>query len=187
MARRNKKEFNAKSMRMILLVLVCAAILGIGGGLYYSHDQLTTQAKEVNSTLVRLANTGAVSQPSGAIQQLQADMDSYKGTVDKLNLFWIPSANLQTQTIQDINRYSRESGVAIENYTFGPTADNDSLQANDVTVILKNPVNYDGLIRFMQLIETNLPKMQLHGISIASTGDGQSVTVSNLVIGVSAR
>lgn len=187
MTKRNKKQFNALAMRNILIALVVIVFAGLVGGFYYFYEQLKDQSSEVSATLTRLADTGAMPQATTDHSQLQAELDRNRGVIEKLNRLSIPSSNLQSQTIQDINRYSKASGIAVENYTFGPTADNSNLQPNDVTVILKNPINYENLIRFMRLIETNLPKMQIQGVSITSGGDGQDVTVRQLVIGVTAR
>jgi Tfp pilus assembly protein PilO len=186
MKRRGKKQFNAISMRTILVILVCLMLGALVGGFYYAQDKLKEQSDDVNATLVRLSNTSAT-QPAVDLSKLQAELEIHRGITEKLNRLYVPSSNLQSQAIQDINRYSQASGVGIGNFTFGPTADNAQLQPNDVTVILRNPVNYDSLIRFMQLVETNLPKMNIQGVSITTSPEGQSVTVRNLIIGVSIR
>lgn len=169
-----------------MIVLVCIVFGVLAAGFYYAHDKLTEQAKEVNSIATRLANTGT-SQPTQDLSKLQAELEIHRGVNEKINNLSVPFANLQSRTIQDITRYSQASGVAIENFTFGPTADNSSLRSNDVTVILRNPVNYNSFIRFIQLIETNLPKMTLQGVNLVSANNGQSVTVNDLIIGVSTR
>jgi uncharacterized protein YoxC len=186
MKKRNKKPFNAISLRTIMVMLVCIAFAALAAGFYYAHDKLTEQAKEVSSIATRLTNSGT-SQPGQDLSKLQAELELHRGVNEKINNLTVPLSNLQSRAIQDINNYSQKSGVSVENFTFGPTADNSSLKPNDVTVILKNPVDYNSLIKFIQLIETNLPKMNLQGINITAAAGGQSVTVGDLIIGVSTR
>ncbi len=177
-----KSSLKPTTLRSVFVVLIFIIIIIMCGGFYYAQDQLYKLATE-NETSGSSAQTDT---------QLMSDINSHQTTVEKANSITASNQDYQSQIMSDLNKYATATGVSIASQTSAQaplnstsTAPITGVQINYVSVTLNNPVSYTNLIKFLKAIETNLPKMQLTGISItpnANTPD--SVSVEPLIIKV---
>lgn len=184
----NKFHFIATSLHKILIISLLLIICLIIGGFYYAQIWLKDIA--VNSKSNSSQSTTSYGSTSQA--QLQTELSSQKVAVDKAAGIVISSQDYQNKIKQDLDKYALDTGVTITDY--GPTQPDSTgsiatpingLQSNYVKVTIKNPIPYTNLIKFIKAIETNIPKMELTGISLShSENSGDSVMVKPLIIEV---
>lgn len=193
----NKTGMSATKLRATLGTFVVLIIVITGVGFYFTQDLLTKQAAEVNSIiLTSMAGSG----DSQSVTELQKAIKDMQPAVEKANAIITPSASYTEQIISSLNKIASQSGVVIADYSFadsstaktGAAAPTPStiggVQIKSATVTITNPVQYSSLLKFIRLIETNLPKMQISGINVArDTSSGGSVTVQPLTVEVYTR
>jgi len=178
----------AKSLRIALSTLVFIAIGLSAMGFYFAQDWLGTYAQTVGQTMAK--STINVTGAQGLSELLQA-LNDKQYIVTKLDNLIAPAQNYQSQIINDLSKYAATSGVTITDYNVSTpktastaTSSISGLGISYVTITLSNPMQITSLIKFLKLIETNLPKMQLSGISISGEASNTAITVEPLTIGV---
>lgn len=172
----------------------------------YGVRYLETFADEVNAVAIEADN----SESRIAIMQQEAtNLESNKTAVERAKDIVAESESYGYQDIiiRDIEEFARRAGVGVQSYDFTASqpantraprgAANSSRQApaatsgpksTAVNVTLANPVNYQGLLRFVHLIEQNLTRMQIANLTMSGNSDDKdSVTSSNFIIQVYIR
>jgi hypothetical protein len=176
--------------KLLIIILLLIAVILIGG-FYYAQNWLKDFAvSSSNSTSQPTANTNVPADQS----QIETDLNNQKSAVDKAAKIVVSKQDYQNKIRQDLDKYALDTNVTITDYApTQQTATNNApaingVQSNYVKVSLKNPVPYTNLIKFIQAIETNIPKMKLTGISLTHAQEsGDSVTVEPLIIEVYTR
>lgn len=178
----------ARNLRIVLSTFVFIAIGLSALGFYFAQDWLGTYAKSVGQTMAK--STINVTGAQGLAELLQA-LNDKQLIVTKLDSFLSPAQNYQSQIINDLSKYAANSGVTITDYNVSSpntastaTSTISGVGISYVTITLSNPMQITSFIKFLKLIETNLPKMQLSGISISGETSSTAVTVNTLTIGV---
>lgn len=191
-----KSSMSATKLRATLSTFVVLIIVIIGVGFYFTYDFLTKQAAEVNSIVL---TSTAGSGNSESVAELQKAIKDMQPAIAKANAIITPSTSYTEQIISDLNKIAEQSGVLIADYSFadGATAGAtgtpaptsiSGVQVKSATVKIASPVEYSSLLKFLQLIETNLPKMQISGITVArDTSSSSTVTVQPLTVEVYTR
>lgn len=177
----------ATSARKLLLSLFVLIIIGGGAGIYFGLEQIKTLAVDVSHTT---ADAHASEDRIEGLQKLQQALAQRESLISKANKLFTTDTNYQSQALTDIQRYASKTGVAISSTDFN--TDNQGatgLGGRSFTVKLKSPVAYDKLLKFMNAIEGNLPKMQITKIEISrpSAPSGNDVNVGDISITVSTR
>lgn len=108
------------------------------------------------------------------------------------------SYQYQDQIIADLKSYANQAGITITNIDFASASKNSSplspskvptapvpngIKTTLVAITLKNPIDYNSLLRFLKSIEQNLTKMQVSKISLVK-GTGNQVSSEALTIEV---
>lgn len=193
--------FTAIQLRLLLSVsmFVIATLAGIG--FVFVNSQLKQYAVEVshvaadaNASRDNLQNLQAIE------KQLQEDQD----IVQKTNSIVAESQSYQyqDQIITDINNYASRAGIGITdiNFSLQSTSTNtpsgatpapqvvpSGVKSSSVAITLKNPINYDNLLRFIRSIEENLTKMQVSRINLSRDASTGGVTSDILTLQVYVR
>lgn len=163
---------------MIVLLFGLSAV-----GFYFAQDFLKQFAKTVSQSIVDSSSGGSNLR---SLQQLQADLKSREDVIAKTSNIVTSITNYQDQAIKDLDIYAAKTGISIDRYDFSQAASTSGLTT--ITVILKSPVPYVGLLKFLRAIETNLPKMQVTGITLGRiVGDSSLVRAEQLTIQVYTR
>lgn len=188
-----KSKMSAVALRRTLGTIIVLLILLAGVGFYFAQSWLNTLAISVSHTVAdsKSSDTGLQS-----LQQLQQKLANQQDIITKTNSIITSSSNYQTQAVQDLITYAAASGVTISNYSFPTPAATSatsspaaaSVPSTQVTVTLTSPVAYTSLLKFMTLIEGNLPKMQITSVNISRiSGDNTSVKIDQLTVAVYTR
>ena len=188
-----KKSFlNASNLRIVLSLILTIVIVISVGGFYFAQDWLRTYSTDTQAKNNSQPKT--VSNTDNSQQQLKDDIANNKNVADKAASFVLPK-NFQSKIKADIDKYASSTNVTITDFglTNAPSGTNPFSPINGVSakylkITLSNPVAYTNLYKFIKAIETNIPKINLKGISIESITDSNgNVNVEPLVIEVFTR
>lgn len=201
-----KRTLTASGFRLILIIAMFV-VMSIGTGVFWLTDSyLKDFAVEVNHK-----NVDATASQSNVqtLQQIQQKLADNKEIVEHTSEIVAESKSYeyQDQIITDLNDYAAKSGISITNMDFSaasaPAATPGSSGAAPKTtqaiptingvksvsanITLKNPVNYNNLLKFIKSIEQNLTKMQISRIGLSKDATSGEVTSDALTIEVYVR
>lgn len=183
-----KSKMNAVTLKGILITIIILLIVLAGVGFYFAQSWLNTLAISVSHTVASSATSDSSVQ---SLQKLQSELATQQDIITKTNNLITSTDTYQTQAVQDLIAYAAATGITISNYSFPAvtaTTATNATPTTQVTVTLTSPVSYNNLLRFMNDIEGNLPKMQIVMINLARIdGDSSSVSVSQLTVAVYSR
>lgn len=178
-------KLTAVSLRGILATMIVLMIALAGVGFYFAQDWLRSYSRTVGQSVADSISTGNDIQN---LQKLQGELEERQDTIAKASNLITSTQTYQSQSIQDLKTYAAISGVAISNFSFttiGATASASS--GSGVTVTLSSPVPYTSLLKFLTLVEGNIPKMQVSSMSLGRiAGSADSVKIDTITIEVSA-
>ena len=178
-------KLTAVSLRGILATMIVLMIALAGVGFYFAQTWLRDYSKTVGQAVADSISTG---NDIHNLQKLQGELEERQDTIAKASNLITSTQTYQSQSIQDLKTYAAISGVAISNFSFttiGATASASS--GSGVTVTLSSPVPYTSLLKFLRLVEGNIPKMQVSSMSLGRiAGSADSVKIDTITIEVSA-
>lgn len=179
-----KKSMKASSLRSFLIALVVILLLLVAGGFYLGFQQVRTFAIEVSHSAV---DADASGKQIEELQILKRELEARENLVTKANKLFATADSYQSQALSDVQKYAETYEVTILNTDFESSA--QGVIDNTFVITLKSPVSYDKLLRFLDAIEGNLPKMQVTSVSLghSSSGTAGEVTTEAIKIGISTR
>lgn len=184
----SKSKINAVTVRGILSTGLVLLIVMAGVGFYFAQNWLQEMAISVSHTVAQSTTSDKSVQD---LKQLQDELATRQDIITKTNSIFTSTATYQTQAVEDLIAYATSSGITISNYSFpAPTASTaaSSTPTTLVTITLTSPVSYTSLLKFMSLIEGNLPKMQITSINLGRiVGDNEAVKIDQLTVAVYTR
>jgi len=182
------KTMTAVSLRTILVIALLITIAASCLGFYQAQGQLREFAVTVGQ-IIGNSKSGTTS-PDGLIA-LQQQLAARQTSIDKAASVTVAGTGYQSQAIKDLTKYATDTGITITNYTASDVATTATatteifgIKSKYLTITLQNPVKMNSLVKFLSLVETNLPKMQLTGISLSQADGNSMVSVDPLTIGV---
>lgn len=184
-----KKGMNATSFQKLLILCVCLVVGITAAGFYYGLGEIRKLAIQVNNKVKDAEASGAQIDELRRLQQTLTQSDSL---VQKANRMFTTEAGFTSDVVRDLERYASVAGVSITNSGFVDSAEVTAIGGASqrfIRITLAQPVSYASLLRFIQLIEGNLPKMQINTMTISRPDqpDGDRVNVGEMTIGVSIR
>lgn len=177
------KSFKPQTLRGILFVILALIIIGGVGLFYLGLGEIRKYAIEVNHTVADAEASGGQVQ---ALQNLKGQISQSEALINKANQMFATPSNYQTQAINDIRTYAATSGVKITKTSFDDTTDGTT---RTMIVSLQSPTSYTGLIKFLDGIEGNIPKMQVSNIGLGHVpgGGADVVNVEDIKITITVR
>src|SRR6185312_67259 len=176
-------RMTAVTLKGILITVIVLLIILAGVGFYFAQSWLNTLAISVSHTVASSATSANSIQ---SLQKLKTELATEQDIITKTNNLFASTNTYQTQAVQDLIAYAADTGITISNYSFPAitaTSATSSAPSTQVTVTLTSPLSYTNLLKFMNDIESNLPKMQITTIDLTRVaGDSNSVGVSQLTI-----
>ena len=186
------KSLKATSTRNLLSFLMIIVLVGAVGGFYYGLQGLKAYALDVSHSVADANASGKNIEQLGALKQALSEREAL---VAKANsLFTTPNA-YQSQVLKDLQKYAADTGVTISNTEFdkqaagGATAATGAANSHSVAVTIGTPVSYAKLLKFLEALEGNLPKLQVTGVSLSrpSVTSGDLVASEKITITVATR
>lgn len=167
------KSFKPQTLRGILYFVLSIIIIGGAGLFYLGLQDIKEYATQVNHTI---EDAEASQTQVQALQGLKGQIAQSEQLISKANQMFATPQNYQSQAIGDINAYASVSGVVVSQTSFDPDTPGPT---RTMTISLQSPVSYTGLVRFLDSIEGNLPKMQVSDIRL-SHAPGRGADVVNV-------
>lgn len=186
------KSMKATTTRNFLSLLMVLIILGSAVGFYFGLQIIKDYATVVSHTVSDANASGKNIEKLSALKQALTEREAL---VAKANTLFSTPETYQSQALKDIRKYANDSGVVVSNTQFDKAETPTSTTAISttpatslpVTVTLQTPVSYSKLLKFLDAIEGNLPKMQVTGVSLSRAGAGDDITTDKITITVSTR
>jgi hypothetical protein len=179
----NGNASKSTGLKYFLIALNIIVLLLICGGLYLAQGQLREKANAI------IVDNTQQSTSSGNSAKLVSSFNANRTIIDKAAALTTSGLDYQTRVKTDLDLYARSTGVSIKSietdtsYSDPGTTELAGLQAKYVLVTFNNPTAYNGFIRFINSIETNLPKMQIMSLKIEGViGAKGSITVDPITI-----
>jgi len=187
-----KAKLSAKALRIILSLVIIVVIFLSGVAFYFAQSWLSDLSEEISNTVARSDASGNDIQ---SLKKLEGELASRQDIIKKTGQLLASSDTYQARAIEDLTRYAGKAGIQISNFSFSQsnaeatartkkTASDESSQTS-VDVSLISPVSYRGLLKFLDAVESNLPKMQVSSLKISRVvGSNNAVKVDKITIRV---
>ena len=180
------KKLTATTIRNILAFLLVIITVGAAVGFYSGLRIIKAYSLEVTHTI---SDSNASGKQVEQLSQLKKQLADGQVLVAKAEKLFSTPATYQTQVLKDISKYASETGVSISNIESVTPAAGAPTTGSSQIITLQSPVSYLSLLKFIDAIEGNLPKMQISGINIGrpTSASGDNVTVQKITIMVSTK
>ena len=169
---KKSNKLTPTSLRTILITVLIIAIGATCYGFYKSQIWLTKYATSVGQT-INSSKYGTMS-PEG-LAALEQVLTNRQASIEKAAAIVVSRANYQSQAISDLNIYAAKTNITITDYSVADTIITNStiggITSKYLKISLQNPIKMEDFLQFLSLIETNLPKMQLTGISLSQASE----------------
>ncbi len=178
-----KKTFTPQNLQVVLAALLLLVVAGGAGLFYLGLELVRTSATEVNHTT---EDAKASARQIEELQSLRAQINEGGSLIEKANQLLATNESYQPQVLTDLRAYAERSGIKIASTDFSTTTNPNK---HIVTVKTQNPTSYSSLIKFLDSVESNVPKLQVVAIKLshAKSGGADAVMVEDIKIEVTTR
>jgi len=168
-------SLKATTIRKVLFLVLFLVIALAVGGFYLGLQTIRELAISVTQTAEDATASG---QQIEQLRTLQTQLAQTRALVEKADKISVPAASYQSQSLNDLSKYAATAGITLTSTDF-PQNDNPAASVRLVKVGIAEPVSYAKFLYFLELVESNLPNMQLEGISV-SRPDAASADMVNV-------
>jgi len=168
-------SLKATTVRKVLFLGLFLVIALATGGFYLGLQTIRELAVSVTQTAEDATASG---QQIEQLRALQTQLAQTRTLVEKADKISVPATGYQSQALNDLSKYAATAGITLTGTDF-PQGDNSAEPVRRVKVGISKPVSYTKFLYFLELVESNLPNMQLEGISI-SRPDAPSADMVNV-------
>ena len=196
-----KKVLNASIARIVLSLLLLIILSAMVGLVIFAYSFLSKTSEEVGKMQTEAIAVDA------KIQNLLASksqLDRNSDTVKKAKNIASESKlyQYQNQIIKDLNTYADRAGIPIKAFSFQnePTtsaktatsskrtpASPAGVKSTFVSIQLGDHIDYTKFLHFLSLIEKNVTRMQLSGVSISRGANNHEISIQSLEVKVYTR
>lgn len=198
----------ASKLRILLAVGVVLLLLAQGGLIVLGQKAISAYGQQVSSAVARSSSNEKtlrdLESVSLALEQRESTVNKSKQLIASKN---DETYTYQNQIIQDISRYAEKAGLTATGFAFttdAPAAGGGAAAAApapaagaaavantpagvspvSVTVTFAGGGSYDSFYKFLQLLEGNLLRMKIDGLSLSRPGaeSASSTGITSLTI-----
>lgn len=196
-----KKVLNASIARIILSLLLLIILSAMVGLVIFAYSFLSKTSEEVGKMQTEaIAVDAKIQSLLASKSQLDRNSDTVKkakNIVSESKLY-----QYQNQIIQDLNTYADRAGIPIKSFTFqnepttsAKTATSSKqtstspagVKSTFVSIQLGDHIDYTKFLHFLSLIEKNVTRMQLSGVSISRGANNHEISIQSLEVKVYTR
>lgn len=178
-----KKSFSPQSLRSLLGFMLFVLIAGGAGLFYFGLNQLKDYSDEVNQ---ELAAATAAEERTDDLRALKSALSGNSDLITKADALFATPATYRSQVEGDLKNHAAAAGITIDSITF----DEAALSQNRYIAVLEfnKTVEYEKFIKFLDGVETNIPKLQVDTLTINRVEtDKTMIAVSNMQVKVAVR
>ena len=196
-----KKVLNASIARIILSLLLLIILSAMVGLVIFAYSFLSKTSEEVGKMQTEaIAVDAKIQSLLASKSQLDRNSDTVKkakNIVSESKLY-----QYQNQIIQDLNTYADRAGIPIKAFSFQnePTTSAKTAKSSKrtstsptgvkstfVSIQLGDHIDYTKFLHFLSLIEKNVTRMQLSGVSISRGANNHEISIQSLEVKVYTR
>ena len=196
-----KKVLNASIARIILSLLLLIILSAMVGLVIFAYSFLSKTSEEVGKMQTEaIAVDAKIQSLLASKSQLDRNSDTVKkakNIVSESKLY-----QYQNQIIQDLNIYADRAGIPIKSFSFQnePTTSTKTatsskqtstspagVKSTFVSIQLGDHIDYTKFLHFLSLIEKNVTRMQLSGVSISRGANNHEISIQSLEVKVYTR
>lgn len=199
-----KKGLTASSARIVLALFLLIILAAMVAGSYFAYSFLSTTSKEVADMQTEAS---AVDMKIQNLLKLKDQLEKNPVATKKAEQIVADSKSYQyqNQIVNDLSIYAGKANVPIQSFTFqdGSTSAKSSSSSSQTTtkkptsvngvksitvsIQLGDKVPYNNLLHFLYLVENNVTRMQISGVSISRGEQRGEVSAQSLELGVYVR
>ena len=196
-----KKVLNASIARIVLSLLLLIILSAMVGLVIFAYSFLSKTSEEVGKMQTEATAVDAKIQ---SLLASKSQLDRNSDTVKKAKNIVSESKlyQYQNQIIQDLNTYADRAGIPIKSFSFQnePTTSAKTLASSKqtstspagvkstfVSIQLGDHIDYTKFLHFLSLIEKNVTRMQLLGVSISRGANNHEISIQSLEVKVYTR
>ena len=196
-----KKALNASIARIILSLLLLIILSAMVGLVIFAYSFLSKTSEEVGKMQTEATAVDAKIQ---SLLASKSQLDRNSDTVKKAKNIVSESKlyQYQNQIIQDLNTYADRAGIPIKSFSFqnepttsAKTATSSKqtstspagVKSTFVSIQLGDHIDYTKFLHFLSLIEKNVTRMQLSGVSISRGANNHEISIQSLEVKVYTR
>ena len=196
-----KKVLNASIARIVLSLLLLIILSAMVGLVIFAYSFLSKTSEEVGKMQTEAAAVDAKIQ---SLLASKSQLDRNSDTVKKAKNIVSESKlyQYQNQIIQDLNTYADRAGIPIKSFSFqnepttsAKTATSSKqtstspagVKSTFVSIQLGDHIDYTKFLHFLSLIEKNVTRMQLSGVSISRGANNHEISIQSLEVKVYTR
>ena len=199
-----KKGLTASSARIVLALFLLIILAAMVAGSYFAYSFLSTTSKEVADMQTEAS---AVDMKIQNLLKLKDQLEKNPVATKKAEQIVADSKSYQyqNQIVNDLSIYAGKANVPIQSFTFqdGSTSSKSSSSSSQTTakkptsvngvksitvsIQLGDKVPYNNLLHFLYLVENNVTRMQISGVSISRGEQRGEVSAQSLELGVYVR
>ena len=196
-----KKVLNASIARIVLSLLLLIILSAMVGLVIFAYSFLSKTSEEVGKMQTEaIAVDAKIQSLLASKSQLDRNSDTVKkakNIVSESKLY-----QYQNQIIQDLNTYADRAGIPIKSFSFQnePTTSTKTatsskrtpaspagVKSTFVSIQLGDHIDYTKFLHFLSLIEKNVTRMQLLGVSISRGANNHEISIQSLEVKVYTR
>lgn len=191
-----KKVLNASIARIVLSLLLLIILSAMVGLVIFAYSFLSKTSEEVGKMQTEaIAVDAKIQSLLASKSQLDRNSDTVtkaKNIVSESKLY-----QYQNQIIKDLNTYADRAGIPIKAFSFQnePTtsaktatsskrtpASPAGVKSTFVSIQLGDHIDYTKFLHFLSLIEKNVTRMQLLGVSISRGANNHEISIQSLEV-----
>ena len=196
-----KKVLNASIARIVLSLLLLIILSAMVGLVIFAYSFLSKTSEEVGKMQTEaIAVDAKIQSLLASKSQLDRNSDTVKkakNIVSESKLY-----QYQNQIIKDLNTYADRAGIPIKAFSFQnePTTSAKTAKSSKrtpvspagvkstfVSIQLGDHIDYTKFLHFLSLIEKNVTRMQLLGVSISRGVNNHEISIQSLEVKVYTR
>lgn len=196
-----KKVLNASIARIVLSLLLLIILSAMVGLVIFAYSFLSKTSEEVGKMQTEaIAVDAKIQSLLASKSQLDRNSDTVKkakNIVSESKLY-----QYQNQIIKDLNTYADRAGIPIKSFSFqnepttsAKTATSSKqtstspagVKSTFVSIQLGDHIDYTKFLHFLSLIEKNVTRMQLSGVSISRGANNHEISIQSLEVKVYTR
>lgn len=196
-----KKVLNASIARIILSLLLLIILSAMVGLVIFAYSFLSKTSEEVGKMQTEAIAVDAKIQ---SLLASKSQLDHNSDTVKKAKNIVSESKlyQYQNQIIKDLNTYADRAGIPIKAFSFQnepatstktaksskrTPASPAGVKSTFVSIQLGDHIDYTKFLHFLSLIEKNVTRMQLLGVSISRGANNHEISIQSLEVKVYTR
>lgn len=184
----NENHFEATSFQKIIILFIIFFSVATVAGFYFAQKELNARAIMIqNEISAKNANPSMQNDKTKKIKQLQDEINVNQTIADQASSILLNNANYKEKSTNDLKKYAIDNGLVINDLNFSESQLSSSEYSEiDINIKINKESNYENVMKFIKLIETNIPKMQIKEIDLTK-GSGQKIKIESLIVTVYER